>query len=121
MAIGVIEDAVLRKRLTSDLPGWSLHPEESVIFRCYETNGWKSSLMIANAIGYLSEAAWHHPELVVAYSSVCVYLTTHSESGVTELDFALAAKIDNLIKLPPAEGVLKCAPAKYAMLKPDKI
>jgi 4a-hydroxytetrahydrobiopterin dehydratase len=57
--------------------------------------------MVVNTIGHLAEAAWHHPDLAVSYAFVIVKLMTHSVKGVTELDFALARKIEEVIQWQP--------------------
>src|SRR5688500_1764523 len=44
-----------------ELPGWYL--EGGWIRRVYKTDGWPTTLMLVNAIGYLAEAAYHHPDL----------------------------------------------------------
>jgi 4a-hydroxytetrahydrobiopterin dehydratase len=53
--------------------------------------------MVVNVVGHLAEAAWHHPDLAVTYAKVRVKLTTHSAKGVTDMDFALARKIDEVV------------------------
>jgi pterin-4a-carbinolamine dehydratase len=60
--------------------------------------------MVASAIGHLAEAAWHHPELVVTYSSIEVRLQTHDAGGITEKDFELAAKIEEPVMGRPEGG-----------------
>ena len=47
--------------------------------RKYSTDGWPTTLMLVNAIGYLCEAAWHHADLSVTWGKVWVKLKTHSE------------------------------------------
>lgn len=81
----------IRERLTA-LPGWRY--EEGMIRRTYKTDGWPTTLMLVNAIGYYAEAADHHPDLVVQWGSVQVALATHSAGGVTEKDFALAGLLE---------------------------
>ena len=41
-----------------------------------------------------AEAMNHHPDLEISWSKVRVTISTHSEGGLTEADFDLAAKID---------------------------
>jgi 4a-hydroxytetrahydrobiopterin dehydratase len=67
---------------------------------------------VVNAVGHLAEAAWHHPDLAVSYAFVIVKLTTHSSKGVTERDFALARKIEEVIQWQPGRegGVLEGTP-----------
>ena len=54
-------------------------------------------MLVVNTIGHLAEAAWHHPDLTVSYAFVIVKLMTHSAKGVTERDFLLAKKIEEVI------------------------
>ena len=58
--------------------------------------------MVVNTIGHLAEAAWHHPDLAVSYAFVIVKLCTHDAKGITDKDFALAAKIEAVINWQPA-------------------
>ena len=46
-----------------DLPGWYF--EDGWLRRVYKTDGWPTTLMLVNAIGYIAEAAYHHPDLAV--------------------------------------------------------
>ena len=59
--------------------------------------------MLVNAIGHLSEIAWHHPDLVVSYAFVEVKLMNHAKKGITQLDFDLAKKIDEFILWNPKQ------------------
>ena len=108
-------------RLRRDLPHWRL--AEGCIVRTYRTAGWKSTLMVVNVIGHLAEAAWHHPDLVVSYSSVEVRLRNHAAKGVTDKDFELAGKLDAVVLWRPAGegGALTGTPAdpRFAYLKYD--
>ncbi len=70
------------------LEGWTL--EDGWLRRKYNTDGWPTTLMLVNAVGYLCEAAWHHADLSVTWGKVWVKLKTHSEGGITDKDFALA-------------------------------
>jgi 4a-hydroxytetrahydrobiopterin dehydratase len=74
------------------LPGW--HYDNAMLRRTYKTDGWPTTLMLVNAIGYYAEAADHHPDLMVHWGSVEVALSTHSAGGITEKDFALAGQIE---------------------------
>lgn len=91
----------IRQRLTGSLRHWT--QAEGCIRRRFQTAGWKATLMVVNAIGHLAEAAWHHPDLEVSYASVVVKLSTHSAKGVTDKDFALARKIEEVIQWQPGQ------------------
>ena len=105
------DEAQVAKRL-GDLPGW--YYEDGWIRRVYKTDGWPTTLMLVNLIGYLAEAAWHHPDLSVTWGKVWVKLKTHSAGGITDKDFALAKQIEAAVLWrPPAGGPLEGTPNKW--------
>ena len=106
----VFSDAEVEERLKKELPHWSL--EGGWIRRKYRTNSWKGTLMVVNTVGHLAEAAWHHPDLTVSYAFVIVKLCTHSAKGITDKDFTLAKKIEEVIQWQPGKegGALEGTP-----------
>jgi 4a-hydroxytetrahydrobiopterin dehydratase len=95
-----------------ELPGWYL--EDGWLRRVYKTDGWPTTLMLVNAIGYCAEAAYHHPDLAVTWGRVIVKLTTHSAGGITDKDFALARRIEDVaLWRPEANGALEGTPNKF--------
>ena len=69
--------------------------------------------MVINTVGHLAEAAWHHPDLTASYAFVIVKLVTHTAKGVTDKDFALARKIEDVVQWQPgkeADAVLEGTP-----------
>ena len=116
----VYSSAEIAARLQQDLPTWA--HGDGHLCRTYQTSGWKGTLMVVNAIGHLAEAAWHHPDLEVSYPSVTVKLMTHSAKGITNKDFELAQKIEEVVMWRPAKqpgSALEGTPedARYAYLK----
>ncbi len=104
------DNATVERRLAAELPHWTF--ESGWIRRRFRTANWKSTLMVINTVGHLAEAAWHHPDIAASYAFVIVKLQTHSAGGITELDFALAKKIEDVIGWQPAkEGVLEGTPS----------
>lgn len=89
----------IAQRLAAELPKWTY--EDGKIRRKYRTTGWKSTLMVVNTIGHLAEAAWHHPDLTVSYAFVSVKLVNHAAKGITDKDFALARKIEEVVMWQP--------------------
>jgi 4a-hydroxytetrahydrobiopterin dehydratase len=77
--------------LEENLPAWRL--EEGFLARTYTTGSWQLTLLLANAIGYLAEVAWHHPELILSYPRLTVRLQTHDAGGITDKDFELARRV----------------------------
>ncbi len=117
-----LSEAEISARLARELPHW--YYENGWIRRKYRTGGWKGTLMVVNVVGHLAEAAWHHPDLAVSYAFVIVKLCTHSAKGVTERDFALAHKIEEVVQWQPGQegGVLEGTPnddARFRYIKYD--
>lgn len=114
------EDEVSR-RLEIELPRWRL--ADGAISRRYDTNGWKATLMIINTIGHLAEVAWHHPDIAASWGWVEVRLSTHSAKGITDKDFQLARKMEDVVMWQPATegGALEGTPAnpRFAYVKYD--
>lgn len=52
------------------------------------------ALEFVNAVGELAESADHHPDITFGWGYADVLLTTHDRGGVTDVDIALALKID---------------------------
>src|SRR6478672_8936294 len=94
-------DDEITARLARDLPFWFL--EGGWIRRKYKTNSWKGTLMVINTIGHLAEAAWHHPDLTASYAWVEVRLMNHAARGITDKDFALARKIEEVVGWQPGQ------------------
>lgn len=55
-----------------------------------------SALAFTNRIGALAEHEGHHPDIHLAWGKVRVTIWTHKIDGLTESDFVLAAKIEQL-------------------------
>ncbi len=60
--------------------------------------------MVINTVGHLAEAAWHHPDITASYAWVEVRLMNHAAKGITDKDFALAKKIEDVVHWQPATG-----------------
>ena len=104
-------EAEITARL-SGLPGWFF--EDGWIRRVYKTDGWPTTLMLVNAIAYCAEAAYHHPDLAVTWARVTVKLATHSAGGITDKDFELAHRLEEIaLWRPPAGGALEGTPNKF--------
>lgn len=118
----VYSDAEVTARLERELPLWYL--ENGWIRRKYKTHSWKSTLMVINTVDHLAEAAWHHPDISASYAWVEVRLMNHAAKGVTDKDFELARKIEEVVAWRPGEGsALEGTPSedqRFAYIKYDK-
>ena len=113
----------MTERLQRELPHWYL--EDGWIRRKYKTNSWKGTLMVINTVGHLAEAAWHHPDITASYAWVEVRLQNHAARGITDKDFELAKKIEDVVAWQPAKegGALEGTPQddmRFAYIKYDK-
>ena len=96
-----VSDADARAKI-ADLAGWSV--ESGWLRRTYKTDGWPTTLMLVNAIGFVAEAADHHPDLLVKWGSVQVGLQTHTAGGITGKDLELARLIEAAASWRPGQG-----------------
>jgi 4a-hydroxytetrahydrobiopterin dehydratase len=74
------------------LPGWERAGDE--IVKTYERASFPAAIAFVVRIGFLAEAADHHPDLDIRWRKVRVALTTHDAGGLSELDMQLAQQID---------------------------
>ena len=74
----------------------STHSEGGITENDFELANFVGSVDFVNRITPLAEEMNHHPDLSISWNKVTVSLSTHSEGGITENDFQLAAKIDSV-------------------------
>jgi 4a-hydroxytetrahydrobiopterin dehydratase len=86
-------DDEVKDRL-SKMGGWE--QEEDALTREFEFANFVGSVDFVNRITPIAEEMNHHPDLAISWNKVNVSLSTHSEGGITENDFKLAAKIDSV-------------------------
>jgi len=80
-------EAALKK-----LPGWNLKNE--AIGKQYTWPSFPEAIKFVNQVADLAEQADHHPDILINYRRVTLTLSTHSEGGITQKDFDLAAQIE---------------------------
>ena len=97
----VLTEDELKKELES-LPGWEVR--EGWLRRSYTTPGWPHTMMLVQTIGYVAEAAWHHPDLKIGYAKVTVMLQTHRVRAITNSDVQLARRIEDVATWKPPGG-----------------
>jgi 4a-hydroxytetrahydrobiopterin dehydratase len=77
------------------LPGWEQDGNE-IMWR-YKAPSFSAAISLVNAVAALAEKANHHPDILVQCCNVEFFLSTHSAGGLTSRDFALAARINQLV------------------------
>jgi 4a-hydroxytetrahydrobiopterin dehydratase len=83
--------------LLSSIPGWSLDPKAERISRSWIVKNFMAGIDFFNKVAALAEEEQHHPDLhLEGYRNVSIVIWTHAVGGLTENDFILAAKINQL-------------------------
>jgi 4a-hydroxytetrahydrobiopterin dehydratase len=96
------DDEIPAKLSALGLDEW--HLDGDVISRTYTTDGWPTTLMAVNAVGFVCEAANHHADLAVSWGELGVTLSDHSAGGISDKDFAVARRIEDTVLWRPQSG-----------------
>ena len=86
----------IAKYLSENLKNWVF--EKEVIKRDFKFENFVNAFSFMTSVAMEAEKMDHHPEWNNVYNKVTIGLNTHSAGGITQLDFDLATKIDNLYK-----------------------
>ena len=83
------------EKLHKEVPEWGVIREHH-LRRVFTFQDFVSALAFVNKVGGVAEQEGHHPDLYLAWGKVEITIWTHKIDGLTESDFILAAKIDQL-------------------------
>jgi 4a-hydroxytetrahydrobiopterin dehydratase len=79
------------------LPGWQLTAEGGRIRKEWTVKHFLAGMRFFEQVARLAEEEQHHPDLhLTGYRNVAIEIWTHAIGGLSENDFILAAKIDQL-------------------------
>ncbi len=81
--------------LQKQVDGWNI-VEEHHITKVFKFPDFRGALKFVNRIGELAEEQGHHPDIFLAWGRVEITTWTYKMNGLTESDFILAAKIDQI-------------------------
>lgn len=81
--------------LLQQLAGWSIERDHH-LSKTYKFPNFADALAFVNRIGAVAEAQNHHPDIFLTWGKVRVEIWTHKIDGLTESDFVLAAKFDQV-------------------------
>ena len=81
--------------LHQQVPNWQVINGHHLT-REFKFPDFRTALDFVNKVGEVAEQQGHHPDLVLKWGSVGITLWTHKIDGLTESDFIMAAKIDQL-------------------------
>lgn len=82
--------------MLKELGGWRLAGRRIVRVVRYE--GFMPGVELLNEIAKIAEEMDHHPDVTISYGRMRISLTTHDAKGLTELDFKLAGRIEEVLR-----------------------
>ncbi len=92
-------DLKTTQKWLEQLSSWSLGQDGKSITRVYSMKNFVQAVQLIEQIAKVAEAENHHPDIhLTSYRKLVIELATHSIGGLSENDFILAAKIEELPK-----------------------
>jgi 4a-hydroxytetrahydrobiopterin dehydratase len=76
------------------LPGWERRGNQLV--KTFTRENFAHAMAFVNEVATAAEAAGHHPDIAIRWNTVTLALSSHDEGGLTDRDFQLAARIQEL-------------------------
>ncbi len=81
------------------IPEWQLADQNKKIKKQKIFEDFSEALDFVNKVGEIAEKEGHHPDILIHdYKKVAISLSTHAINGLSENDFILGSKIDELDK-----------------------
>ncbi|MCB1230766.1 MAG: 4a-hydroxytetrahydrobiopterin dehydratase [Verrucomicrobiae bacterium] len=90
----LLTDDEIKSRMKK-APEWEL--EGDSIVRSIEFDEFLEGIDFVDGVAEIAEEAQHHPDIDIRWCTVNLKLTTHDQGGLTDADFELAQRIDNLL------------------------
>jgi 4a-hydroxytetrahydrobiopterin dehydratase len=90
----LLDEEEIEQRL-DELGDWDREGDE--IFKTFEFDDFGASIRFVNEVAKLADRYDHHPDIDIRWNRVKLTLSTHSEGGLTSLDFDLANEIEQTI------------------------
>ena len=86
--------------MARQVKGWKIIKEHH-LEKNYNFSDFASALEFVKSIGAVAEEQGHHPDILLRWGMVTVTIWTHKIDGLTESDFILAAKLDEIPRPQP--------------------
>ena len=87
-------------KLLSRMPGWRV--ANGKLHKTYECKDFNAAFGNMTRVALIAEAMNHHPDWANSWNRVCFDLVTHSVKGISDLDFVLAEKIEEIFSTQAA-------------------
>ena len=82
--------------LLQELPGWKVIEDHGTLSKSFHFVDFAGTMLFVNQLAALAEEEGHHPDFCVHYNRLDIQLTTHAIGGLSENDFIMAAKLNEL-------------------------
>jgi len=82
--------------LLKQIPSWEI--KDGHVYKQFNFKNFKESINFVNKVADIAEQEQHHPNITINYNKVSIELWTHAINGLSENDFILPAKIDEIQK-----------------------
>jgi 4a-hydroxytetrahydrobiopterin dehydratase len=92
--MALLSDEEIKSRL-AELNGWRQRGE--YIVKSFDRGDFVGSVKFVDSLVGPAEEMNHHPDIAISWSQVEVAVSTHAEGGLTENDFVLAKKVEELV------------------------
>ena len=79
-----------------EINSWATDEEKKVISKRFTFENFADALAFVNKAGEIADEMDHHPDIKLGWGYAEFEITTHDRDGLTDFDFALAKKIENL-------------------------
>lgn len=94
----MLDEHTIAARLAA-LDGWILvDGTPPSIAKTFRFANYHETMAFVNAVAWIAHRADHHPDLEVGYNRCRIAYSTHDTGGLTERDFASAARVDALFQ-----------------------
>lgn len=84
------------EELLKQVKDWSLVDEAHLLAKSFRFKDFAQAMAFANKVAAIAEEENHHPDLAISWGSVTVELMTHAVEGLSENDFIVASKVDQI-------------------------
>lgn len=75
---------------------WEISYDAKNISKKFKFKDFKEALEFVNKVGAIAESEGHHPDIELGWGKVNITLTTHAIGGLSQNDFIVAAKVNNI-------------------------
>jgi 4a-hydroxytetrahydrobiopterin dehydratase len=89
-----LSDEAMAERLAG-LSGWKV--EDGWLTKRFRFKQFMDGIRFVNQVAAVAEEMDHHPDIYIRFGLITISLKTHEAQGITETDFAQAARLDGLV------------------------